>query len=229
MDLQQLFFDGQFQACYEQALTMPHDEFAQQCIQLFERFELGNVPKRQQPAIHSVERADETYAEQDDVARIRLIRDEAAFHEEVKRLETAARDGEPAEKAQAFYTQGYLFLYAHQYDESVYCFMQAAKYAPNRAVFFGIAAQTMHRFNWSPMEVMGYLEHAIALDNDNARWYWNKALVLIQLFKDLQQDAFLENAIIALETAKATCRPEQKSLAQAIESTFDTIRELVLQ
>ena len=51
----------------------------------------------------------------------------------------------------------------------------------------------MHRFGWMPFDALGYLEQAIQLDPTNPRWKWNRALVLIQLAKDLQMAPFIAN------------------------------------
>lgn len=230
--MEQYFYNGQFHLSLQTAREALNDEqFAEQAaklIALFERYELESIPlytnKEDQ---QSIERDDETYEEQDEVHAIREIKDEKAFNERINELENVAREGQAFEKAQSFFTQGQLFLYAHHYDESVHCMLQAVKWNPNKAVYYGIAAQTMHRFSWSPFEVLGYLERAIELDPQNVRWQWNKGLVLTQLYKDLQQDLFLENALITLETAIETCRPEQKTLKIAIENTLDNMRDYV--
>jgi len=53
--------------------------------------------------------------------------------------------------------------------------------------------------------------------------------VLTTLFKDLQQEMFLENALIALEEARDCLREEQTSLKSAIDNTFETMRDYVFQ
>lgn len=229
MNIEHLFYDGQIHTCFEEAQKLPENEFAQQIIALYERYELALIPRDTLKVNPSRERQDETYAEQDEVKEIRAIADEVQFNERIIQLEETAKNGADVEKAQSFFTQAHLFLFAHQYDESVHCFMQAVKYNPNQALFYGMAAQTMNRFEYSPFEVLGYLERAIVLDCENARWYWNKALVLTKLYKDLQQEPFLEQALITLEQAIAYCRSEQKSLKIAIENTLENMREYVFQ
>ena len=108
-------------------------------------------------------------------------------------------------------------MFAHHYNESVHCFRQAVKENPNKALYWGITGQTMHRFGWMPFDALGYLEQAITLDSKNARWKWNKALVLIQLAKDLQMAPFMANAAITLEEAIADCGEHQHSLKDAIK------------
>ncbi|WP_431029788.1 O-linked GlcNAc transferase [Lysinibacillus sp. LZ02] len=232
-EMEQYFYNGQvhlsLQAAQEVKEDAPEAQTAKQLIALYERYGVAAIPCYSEKAKQSVERADETYAEMDDVAEIRAIQDEEAFGKRIKQLEQVAKTGTSTEKAQSFFTQGQLFLYAHHYDESVHCFMQAVKHHPNKAVYYGIAAQTMNRFSYPPFEVLGYLERAIDLDPQNARWYWNKALVLTQLYKDLKKDLFLENALITLEKAQANCREEQKSLKTAIENTFENMREYLFQ
>ncbi|WP_332646831.1 O-linked GlcNAc transferase [Lysinibacillus sp. 54212] len=232
--MEQYFYSGQFHLSLQEAREALQDDRssqqASQLIQLYNRHELDSIPLYTNiDARQSEERADETYEEQDEVHKIREIQDESTFNERVKELEKVARVGQDIEKAQSFFTQGQLFLFAHHYDESVHCMLQAVKWNPNKAVFYGIAAQTMHRFGWSPFEVLGYLERAIELDAENARWYWNKGLVLTQLYKDLKQDPFLENALITLEKALESCRPQQRSLKIAIENTLDNMRDYVLE
>lgn len=229
MNIEHLFYDGQIHACYEEAKKCTEDIFAQQIISLYARFELAKIPLFTNKVDPSKEREDETYVEQDEVNEIRAIVNEEQFNNRIKQLEEIARDGSAVEKAQSFFTQAQLFLYAHQYDESVHCFLQAVKHNPNKALFYGLAAQTMNRFDYAPFEILGYLERAIILDQENARWYWNKALVLTKLYKDLQQEPFLEQALITLEQAIACCRPEQKSLKMAIENTLENMREYVFQ
>ncbi len=85
----------------------------------------------------------------------------------------------------------------------------------------------MHRFGWMPFDALGYLEQAIILDPNNARWKWNKALVLIQLAKDLQMAPFMANAAIALEEALADCGEHQLSLTNAIQNTINNMDSYV--
>ncbi len=229
MNLQDLFYDGQIHACYEAAQKQVEEPFAQQVLSLYERYELASMPRFSHKVNPSRERENETYEELDEVNEIRAIANEVEFNERIKQLEEMAKQGADVDKAQSFFTQAHLFLFAHQYDESVYCFIQAVKWNPNQALFYGMAAQTMNRFNYSPFEVLGYLERAIVLDGENARWYWNKALVLTKLYKDLQQEPFLESALIHLEQAIAYCRPEQKSLKMAIENTLENMRDVLFQ
>ncbi|MEO4052351.1 O-linked GlcNAc transferase [Solibacillus sp. CAU 1738] len=229
MNIEQLFYDGQIHACYKEAIDNTEDVFAHQVIELYARFNLASIPHFTVPEQPSIERENETYVEQDVVKEIREIADEGEFNECIKHLEMTAKFGSVEEKAQSFFTQAQLFLFAHQYDESVHCFIQAAKCNPNQALFYGMAAQTMQRFDYSPFEILGYLERAIELDVENARWYWNKALVLTELYKDLQQEPFLGQALITLEQAIACCRPEQKSLKIAIENTLENMREYLFQ
>lgn len=118
-------------------------------------------------------------------------------------------------------------MFAHHYNESVHCFRQAVKENPNKALYWGITGQTMHRFGWMPFDALGYLEQAINLDSKNARWKWNKALVLIQLAKDLQMAPFMANAAITLEEAIANCGEHQRSLKDAIQNTTDNMDSYV--
>lgn len=232
-ELEMYFYNGQFHACYKRAIELkndPKEEYlANKFIELFTQYNYNQIPnyttfKKEQ----SIERENETYAELDEVEKIRAIQDEAKFNEAIKQLEVDAKEGSIERKAQSFFVQGQLFLLAHHYDESIHCFLQAAKYQPNHALYYGYAAQTMHRFSYSPFEVMGYLERALELDPENARWYWNKGLVLTQLYKDLQQEPFLENALITLEKALASCRPNQTSLKSAVENTLENMRDYIL-
>lgn len=228
MMLETYFYNGQFYQCFTEAKKQQHDEVSQKFLQLFANYHYDAVPRyTNKETPQSVERADESYTELDELQTIRAIQDEAAFNEAIKQLEHDARHAADARKAASLFIQGHLFLLAHHYDESVHCFMQAVTYNPNKALYHGFAAQTMHRFNWSPFEVMVYLEQAIELDPSNARWLWNKGLVLTQLYKDLQQEPFLENALITLEAALAACREEQKSVRSAIENTLENMREYV--
>ncbi|WP_107841423.1 O-linked GlcNAc transferase [Metasolibacillus meyeri] len=227
MKLEQLFYRGQIHACYQKAQEENNSSFAQQVIALYERYQLGNIPCYTAREPQSVERADETYAEQDEVLAIRVIKDEQQFATRTRQLEELAHTGTDTERAQSFFTQAQLFLFAHHYSESVYCFLQAVNYNPNKAVYYGLAAQTMQRLDYTPFELLGYLERAIELDDKNARWYWNRSLILMELYKNLQHDAFLEQALIALEQAQSYCRDEQQSLRSAIENTVENMREYI--
>lgn len=231
--LNDYFYQGNIISCYEEALKIlqenEHDEHAQRFKQLAEKFNIPAIPKPiNNGTKQQLERADENYDVMDEVLAIRQVKEEQAFQARIRELENNAKTGSAKEKAQSFFTQGQLFLFAHHYEESAYCFTQAVKYEPTLAVHYGIAAQTMMRLDYSPFEVLGYLQYAIDLDPSNARWYWNRALVLTQLYKDLRDDMFLENALISLEKAQQVLRPEQKSLAQAIDNTFETMKEHLL-
>lgn len=228
MKTQQLFYDGQFLMCYEQIKAIAienQSEMDKKLFQLFSQYEYDAFPRVTAISPQSIERANELYEEFDEVEKIRAIKEEEQFSQAVKQLEQDARNADDTRKAQSLFVQGHLFLMAHHYDESVHCFMQAVKYNPNKALYYGIAGQTLNRFNWSPFDVMIYIERAIELDPQNARWYWNKALVLTQLYKDLQQEAFLENALVAIETATALCREEQVSLRNGIDSALENMKD----
>ena len=226
--MEQYFYEGQFLKCYEEAKHQQHGnnaEFAKKFLAIFQKYDYDQFPQPTMQIPQSVERANESYEEYDEVQQLRAIKDEQQFYALVKQLEQDARTGSNERKAQSFYVQGHLFLMAHQYDESVHCFIEAVKHNPNKALFYGMAGQTMHRFNWSPFDVMVYLERAIELDPANARWYWNKTLVLTQLYKDLNADLFLENALITIEKAIETCREDQVSLRNGIDSTLENMKE----
>lgn len=191
--MERYFYDGQFLKCFNEAILQQNSENAQmatQFLNVFSKYEYEKFPKVTKTVTQSIERANETYPELDEVEQIRSIKDEERFSNAIKQLEEDAKNANDERKAQSFFIQGHLFLMAHHYDESVHCFMQAVKHNPNKALYYGFAGQTMNRFNWSPFDVMVYIERAIELDEHNARWQWNKALVLTQLYKDLQVEAF---------------------------------------
>lgn len=223
------FFNGEFHKCYAEAKKNADDETARKYIQLFQQYDYDTYPKpiAALQISQSVERADETYSEYDEVTMIRAIKDEGKFQERVQQLEQVSKNGTSEEIAQSYFTQGHLFLFAHHYNESVHCFEQAVKYHPNKALYWGLTGQTMHRFGWMPFDALGYLEKAIDLDPTNPRWKWNKGLVLTQLYKDLQQTNFLENALSVLEEARDLCCIEQHSLKTAIQNTLDNMGEYV--
>ncbi|MGE7129442.1 tetratricopeptide repeat protein [Lysinibacillus xylanilyticus] len=231
MTMDDYFYNGELMKCYEEAKQVTNENekaLADKYIKLLEEYDFANYPK----ATLSVEtqhgeRADESYPESDAVVEIRAIKDETEFSKRIKELEDVAAIGTPNEKAHSFFTQGELFLYAHHYNESVHCFRQAVKENPNKALYWGITGQTMHRFGWMPFDALGYLEQAINLDPENARWKWNKALVLIQLAKDLQLAPFMANAAITLEEAIADCGEHQCSLKDAIQNTIDNMDSYV--
>lgn len=226
------FYNGQFLSCYEEVKQNKGSQTAtkeQQLIQLFTKYEYEQFPVVTKKVAQSIERSNESYLEFDEVGEIRSIQEEGVFSLRMKLLEKDAREADAERKAQSFFVQGQLFLMAHHYDESVHCFLQAVKNNPNKAVYYGIAGQTMNRFNWSPFESMVYIERAIVLDPENARWYWNKALILTQLYKDLQKEQFLENALIALEKAETCCKEGQMSLRNGIMTTVENMKEYVFQ
>ncbi len=222
------FFLGNMRACYELAKNQENSEEALRYIELFEKHNFAEMPQYiRKSGPQSIEGADERYLEDTDVHKIRAISDEELFQAQIKELEQLARTGTVNEKAHSLYTQGYLFLYAHHYEESIYTFSQAAKLVPEKAVYSGILAQTMQRLNHSPFEVLAYLQQAIELDADNARWHWVKALTLMELYKNLGGEGFLESTIEALTSATEKCRPTQKSLKSAIDSTHVSLGELL--
>lgn len=232
-EMERYFFSGQVHRSLEAAKKITEDaaeaEAAKRMIALYERFGVPAIPCYTKKEEQSMERADETYPEMDGVFAIRAIKDEEDFSSRIKDLERTAKEGSEEEKALSFFTQGQLFLFAHHYDESVHCLMQAVHFYPNKALYYGIAAQTMNRFSYPPFEVLGYLERAIELDPENARWYWNQSIVLTTLFKDLQQELFLEYALIALEKAQSCIREDQTSLKSAIDNTLEAMRDYVFQ
>ncbi|MGN4124506.1 O-linked GlcNAc transferase [Lysinibacillus sphaericus] len=231
MTMDDYFYNGELMKCYEAAHQIaegPEKALADKYIALLEEYDFAKYPK---PTLiveaQHAERVDESYPESDAVLEIRAIKDEAAFAKRVKELEEIAKTGTSNEKAQSFFTQGELFLFAHHYNESVHCFKQAVNENPNKGLYWGITGQTMHRFGWLPFDALGYLEQAIILDPTNARWKWNKALVLMQLAKDLQMAPFIANAAITLEEALADCGEQQLSLKEAIQNTITNMDSYV--
>ncbi|TQR29854.1 O-linked GlcNAc transferase [Lysinibacillus sphaericus] len=231
MTMDDYFYNGELMKCYEAAKRVTDNNekaLADKYIKLLEEYDFTCYPK---PALdvetQHAERADESYPESDTVVEIRAIKDETEFSKRIKELEDVVTTGTSIEKAQSYFTQGELFLFAHHYNESVHCFRQAVKENPNKALYWGITGQTMHRFGWMPFDALGYLEQAINLDSKNARWKWNKALVLIQLAKDLQMAPFMANAAITLEEAIADCGKHQRSLKDAIQNTIDNMDSYV--
>lgn len=231
MTMDDYFYNGELMKCYEAAKKVTggyEKELADKYIALLEEYDFASYPKPTQVMMRQEEeRPDESYPASDLVAEIRTIKDEAAFTRRVNELEEIAKTGTTDEKAQSFFTQGELFLFAHHYNESVHCFTQAVRANPNKALYWGMTGQTMHRFGWMPFDALGYLEQAILLDPTNARWKWNKALVLIQLAKDLQMAPFIANASFTLEEAIANCAKHQLSLKDAIQNTFDNMEHYV--
>ncbi|MFC9539137.1 O-linked GlcNAc transferase [Lysinibacillus sp. NPDC056959] len=231
MTMDDYFYNGELMKCYEVAKQVTNEnekKLAKKYIKLLEEYDFASYPK---PTLsvetQHAERADESYPESDTVVEIRAIKDEGEFSNRIKELEAIATTGTPNERANSFFTQGELFLFAHHYNESVHCFKQAVKENPNKAVYWGITGQTMHRFGWMPFDALGYLEQAINLDPNNARWKWNKALVLIQLAKDLQMAPLMANAAITLEESLAACAEHQRSLKDAIQNTIDNMDSYV--
>jgi len=231
MTMDDYFYNGELMKCYEAAKQVTDDSekaLADQYIKLLEEYDFASYPKATLfVETQHEERTDESYPESDAVVEIRAVKDEAQFSQRIKELEDVAKTGTPTEKAQSFFTQGELFLFAHHYNESVHCFKQAVNENPNKALYWGITGQTMHRFGWMPFDALGYLEQAINLDSKNARWLWNKALVLIQLAKDLQMAPFMANAAMTLEQALAVCGEYQRSLKDAIQNTIDNMDSYV--
>lgn len=231
MTMDDYFYNGELMKCYEAAKEVidgPEKVLADKYIALLDEYGIASYPKPKLAIeTQNAERADESYPESDTVLEIRAIKDETKFTQRVKELEELAKTGTPNEKAQSFFTQGELFLFAHHYNESVHCFIQAVKANPNKALYWGITGQTMHRFGWMPFDALGYLEQAINLDPKNPRWKWNKALVLIQLAKDLQMAPFIANAAITLDEAMKACGEHQVSLKNAIQNTVNNMESYV--
>lgn len=226
--LEQLFLNGNMLSCYKAVTKEQHHRDREKYLQLFHQHQFQEIPSFDKSTLtQSVERENEKYDEDDEVERIRQIVDEQQFKQEIQQLEQIAQNGSQLEKAQSFYSQGHLFLYAHHYNEAVHCFKQAVKQAPEKGVYAGMLAQTLQRLNYSPIEALGYIELALTVDNKNARWYLVKALLLLQLYKDLGNDAFFNSAIFELSCANDNCRDEQVSLRTAIDSTEREIAEIL--
>ncbi|CEA04878.1 Tetratricopeptide repeat [Metalysinibacillus saudimassiliensis] len=229
------FYRGAMMKCFAEAqqiaaTSTDADErtLAAKYLALFEEYEYDKYPKiTHDLERQSIERADESYEDLDEVQFIRTHTDEADFKACIAQLEQRAKEGTANERAASFVVQGELFILAHHYPEAVHCFQQAIAANPNKGLYWGLTGQTMHRFGWMPFDALGFLEQAIQLDPKNSRWQWNQALVLIQLAKDLQEPAFLANAAVTLEDALTYCREEQASLKAAIQTTYDEMENYV--
>lgn len=107
-----VFYDGQFLKCYEEAkrqLQGGENNQATQFLNIFEKYEYEKFPKPTAQIPQSVERANESYPENEEVEQLRAIKDEQQFSEKVKQLEQDARTAEAERKAESFYVQGHLF------------------------------------------------------------------------------------------------------------------------
>lgn len=222
--VEQYFFNGQLRACYAAAVEQEQLPHAKKYKDLLEDYDIHLLPTYTD-GHYTTERPDETYPQMDAYTSMKDIQEEQAFQAAVAELERTCKEGTPEQVAASFFTQGLLFLNAHHYNESAHCFMQAVKANPNEAVYWGIAGQTMSRFGWTPFESLGYIETAIELDPHNARWLWNRSLVLTQLYKDLRNEAFLENALVALDAAQEACQEQQTSLRSALINTVENMKE----
>lgn len=111
-NMEQYFYDGQFLKCYEEAKRQSQsgeNEQATQFLKVFEKYEYEKFPKPTVQISQSVERANESYPENDELEQLRAIKDEQQFSAKVKQLEDDARTAEAERKAQSFYVQGHLF------------------------------------------------------------------------------------------------------------------------
>jgi tetratricopeptide (TPR) repeat protein len=222
--IEQQFFRGNMRACFQLAKKYKDENF----IELFQQHHFEQLPIIPDSIIaQSKEQSDEHYAEEQLVIEIREIKEEVLFQQAVKKLEEDAKSEHNSYRAHSYFTQGYLFLYAHHYDEAAFCFRQAVHFAPENAVYAGICGQTLQRLNESPFEALAYLEHAITLQADNARWYWCKTLILLQFYKDLEQEEFLNSAIFDIQQALHVCRDDQVSLRAAIQLTEQEIGQII--
>ncbi|MEG0386677.1 MAG: O-linked GlcNAc transferase, partial [Solibacillus sp.] len=72
--IENLFYNGQFLACYEavkQNKVAQEDQMAKKLIQLFAQYEYEKFPIMTQKIVQSVERSNESYEEFDEVEEIR--------------------------------------------------------------------------------------------------------------------------------------------------------------
>ena len=100
--MEKYFYDGQFLKCYEEAkrqLQDGNDALATQFLNLFKKYEYENFPKPTVKITQSIERANESYEENDELEQLRSIKDEQDFAAKVKQLEHDARTAPDERKA----------------------------------------------------------------------------------------------------------------------------------
>lgn len=219
------FRTGRFQDCYRVLLTL--ERLSEECG----NHDLVRFCREQQRVFHSfgydeplpapsdelrpqsTERGDETYPELD---RVNVMIENGRVDELITMLNREVGGTDRELRAGAFFDMGELYFQQNNLWEAYSCYMQAIRENPNKALYWGFAAQSLHRMKSPPLKASRLIMNAIQLDPENARWHLLQSLFLLNASRTENLEELMEQAVYEAELALSLCRPEQTSLRTAV-------------
>ena len=227
-------FKRRFSPSYLQQNEMGYLKQADQIINMFGNigYDYFNAVPNSNSVVQSIERADETYPECDFAQSIMECMDGAKREQLLSKIELKLSSQSVREREEANFTAGYLFFSSGEYETSFNYYFEAVKLSPNKALYYGYAANAMFKLAIKHAEdvpkLMSYAyisskfaRQAIELDNKNPRWHFYQHLALMTLLR--HNCNYIVQAAIELEQALRLCRVDQVSLREAIVMSMNNL------
>lgn len=217
------FQTGQFENSYKALLTLRFlarrfyredlSDFLLDNISMFQSFGFNKpLPEPDDFCYQqSIERYDESYVELDIVHELLNGGDHLL---DVLEQEMYSYDMEV--RADALFAMGELYFLQQDFEKTLDFYLQAIVVNPNKALYWGYAAQVMNRNEVHPIICSRYIHKAIELDRQNPRWHFLQAIFLAKIHAEEQMETFLEQAVYEIQFAYQLLRPNQEGLRRAI-------------
>ncbi|MDF9840770.1 MULTISPECIES: HIRAN domain-containing protein [unclassified Paenibacillus] len=219
------FRTGRFEDCYQALLTLEQlsalqrnhklVRFCQEQQRVFHSFGYSEpLPVHSDGFVpQSIERDDETYPELD---RVNAMIAGGRAVDLLAELERQAGDPGCEGRAAAFFAVGELYFQQNNLMDAYSYYMQAVHENPDKALYWGFAAQSLHRMEAPPLMSSRLIMNAIQLDPRNARWHFLQSLFLLNISSTEDIEELMEQAYYEAELALSLCRQDQLNLKTAI-------------
>ena len=183
----------------------------------------------------SVEASNGWYKEMEYQNKILLLRDNAKFKEYIAELMSRIEKCSGEELAQAQFEVAELALNAKHFEQVLSGYYGAIKANPNKGLYWGLCAGVLNKYiKADPIYCLFFIENAISLDENNAKWYLNKCLIMIRLL----QDKFISKEmkqVMSLELDKlrkkaiSVCKPNQYVLKKELDNLYELNKKVISQ
>ncbi|MBE5961294.1 MAG: tetratricopeptide repeat protein [Lachnospiraceae bacterium] len=180
----------------------------------------------------SVESADEKYEECDEFQKFLedCMEKTGQNMEEVTKLLndeilSLLKSDERKKMAKAWFYKAELAFRRKDYLTASQLYSKAANAEVSKALYYGFAGHMLMRLQKTQPAYLGiasvFMNRAIALDGNNAKWHLNEAMILISLSqilgdKNEADQSMLKAAKEQIEAAEAVLRPDQASVKDHI-------------
>lgn len=177
----------------------------------------------------------EMYPETHTLHNIIKSKDEKKRQAYFKEVDRMIQSSNAEERALGFFITAEYFVSIDDFQEAVVNYMGALQNDYNKALYWGYCGQVLTtHLNSDPIQCLYFLDNAENLDPKNPRWKFLKALALFREGKGILEkrlnggsyfnfEAYCNEAIKYLDSARKLCYFEQVRLIQSIDTYEETI------